>query len=224
MYQVIGLKNLLVAFAAIALAIFFWRLETADPATWIGHLPLVGQAISLSSLAIIGVGQSPLFPVICRIPWIRDFAPDLSGKWDVTLVSNWPVIAEMAGETAPETATITAKVRVKARLLKVSVNLDSDSRYSASKTVSVSASRDEDTGDVKLYYVYANHTSDPAQIDSSHHFGAAFVDFVGHGKAMTASGLYWSNRNWKKGWNTAGTLAWKRPGDFMKGWWGWLKP
>ena len=87
----------------------------------------------------------------------------------------------------------------------------------------MSAARDDDTGDVKLYYIYANHTPEPVASDSSHHFGAAYVDFAGQGKNMKASGLYWSNRNWTRGWNTAGKTEWERPADFMFGKFGWLK-
>lgn len=211
MYQSIGLGKIFTLFALIAGAVAVGTFWLMPPTNLLGWWKPVSFGMTASSFLIIGIGQSFLFPMLCRLWGLRDIAPDISGDWRVELESNWPVIAQMSGLPTPKSSTVLATIRVKARLLRVTVTLDADTKYSTSKAVCVSAVRDEDAGDLRLYYVYANHTPNPEATDSSHHFGAALVDFRGQGAEMTGSGLYWNNRNWTKGLNAAGTMRWERP-------------
>jgi len=116
----------------------------------------------------------------------------------------------MAGLDAGAGAPVLAEIQVKARLLWIKITLRSDSRYSKSKSVIAGVVRDEDAGDVRIYYTYENTTENPVTSDCSHHFGSAYLDVVGSGKDMVLEGLYWTNRNWNSGLNTAGTIRWER--------------
>jgi hypothetical protein len=212
-YQSIGLAKVFTLFALIAGVVAvgtFWLLQ---PTTLLGWWKPISFGMTASSLLIIGIGQSPLFPLLCRLRGLRDIAPDISGTWRATLNSNWPTIAKLSGLEPSSGAPITADIKVVARLLHVKIRFCSDSKYSKSKSVSVSIHRDEHDGNVRLYYTYENTTENPLSSDCSHHFGSAYVDVSGTGGDMILEGLYWTNRNWNEGLNTAGTITWARPSD-----------
>lgn len=170
----------------------------------------VSLGMAVSSGLIVGVGQSSLFPWICRLPGIAGVSPDISGNWRATLQSNWPKIASMANLHPGNGAEVTADIKVVARLLTVTIKFISDDKYSKSKSVSVSVKRDDNSGDIRIYYTYENTTETPHDSDSSHHFGSAYVDIEDSGPQMSLEGSYWTNRNWNAGLNTAGTIVWTR--------------
>lgn len=210
MYQSIGVAKLFTLFALIAAVVAAFKVAFWPPTSLFGWWSPVSLGMAVSSGLIVGIGQSFAFPWICRRRFLRDIAPDISGDWRATLHSNWPTIAGMAGHAPGTGAPITADIRVVARLLRVKIKFASDTKYSKSKSVSVSVERDEDDGDVRIYYTYENTTENPVSSDCSHHFGSAYVDVRGLGDEMTLEGLYWTNRNWNAGLNTAGTISWAR--------------
>ena len=211
MYQSIGVAKLFTLFALIAAAVAVAKVALAPPETLFGWWAPISLGISVSGGLIVGVGQSFAFPWICRLKFIRDLSPDISGDWRATVNSNWPVIAKFADLDPGAGTPVYADIKVVARLLRVKIKFQSDNKYSRSKSVSVSVSRDEDNGDVRIYYTYENTTEDPVTSDCSHHFGSAYVDVTGCGPEMTLHGLYWTNRKWNAGLNTAGTIGWARP-------------
>lgn len=210
MYQSIGIAKILKLFAIIALVVAVIMAAVCTPTSFVGWWKPISAGVSISSILILGLGQSAAFPWLCRQKWVRDVAPDISGTWRATLNSNWPTIATMANLNPGDGAPVTAEVKVVARLLRVKINLCSDSKYSKSKSASVSVARDEENGDVRLYYTYENTTENPVTSDCSHHFGSAYLDVSGSGDQMVLEGLYWTNRKWNTGLNTAGTIRWER--------------
>lgn len=210
MYQSIGVAKLFTLFALVAGVVAAAKVAFVPPETVFGWWSPVSLGMAISSGLIVGIGQSFAFPWICRLPIIRDMAPDISGNWRATVQSNWLTIAQMAGHDPGTAGPLYADIKVVARLLKVKIIFISDSKYSKSKSLSVSVIRDEDNADVRLYYTYENTTEDPVTSDCSYHLGSAYVDISGHGSAMTLQGLYWTNRNWNAGLNTAGTISWAR--------------
>lgn len=210
MYQAIGVKKLLTIFALLAAVIAVGRAALWPPESIFGWWSPVSVGMAASTALIVGIGQSFLFPWICRIPIVRDFAPDISGDWRATLHSNWPKIASLAKLDPGPGTPVTANIKVVARLLRVKIRFVADTKYSKSKSVSVSVERDEDDGAIRLYYTYENTTENPVNSDCSHHFGSAYLDITGTGDAMTLEGLYWTNRNWNDGLNTAGIIQWMR--------------
>lgn len=211
MYQSIGVTKLFTLFALIAAVVAAGKVAFWPPTTLLGWWSPISLGMAISSGLIVGVGQSFLFPWICRQRFIRDLAPDISGDWRATLHGNWPTIAALTGDDPGTEGPTTADIRVVARLLRVKIKFRSDTKYSKSKSVSVSVQRDEDDSDVRIYYTYENTTEDPLSSDCSHHYGSAYVDVRGVGDGMSLEGLYWTNRNWTTGRNTAGRITWTRP-------------
>jgi hypothetical protein len=102
---------------------------------------------------------------------------------------------------------VPATVTIIARLFFIRMNLASDSRYSTSKTVFVRASRDAEDGSVTLHYLYKNTTNVPKATDSDSHDGAANLCVEWRGDDIWLEGVYWTNRNWHLGLNTAGKIT-----------------
>jgi hypothetical protein len=108
-------------------------------------------------------------------------------------------------------APVAATVRIIARLFHIRINLASDNRYSTSKTIFVRATRDPEDGSVVLHYLYRNSTKVPQATDSDYHDGAANLAVERHGDQLWLEGVYWTNRNWHPGLNTAGKITLRRP-------------
>ena len=161
--------------------------------------------------------------------------PDINGLWQGSQQSNWPVIkslkdsamsnhelfdCERSGVELLETAV---KVRVKASLFKIQVELISPPRpsnlnqpYSESKTFVAVPRRNPETGGFELYYFYKNTTIDPETTDVSSHEGAAKLEITKQGDAWVLTGQNMTNRQWRKGMNTAGSLTLERFSDDPK--------
>ncbi|HEY9211801.1 MAG TPA: hypothetical protein VIQ29_02980 [Ancylobacter sp.] len=212
MYQILGIKRALSYFALVCLAVALG---------WIYCIPPEGLAgvwrIGTSTVAGLGTvvalfGQTAIFPCICRLPFIRNWFPPIDGKWRAELHSNWSTIQQRgsAGAAAQPLAPLTASVTIIARLFYIRMNLTSENRYSVSKTVFVRASRDDEDGSVMLHYLYRNTTKLPLVTDSDCHDGAANLTVERDGKNIWMDGVYWTNRNWHQGLNTAGTIVLRR--------------
>jgi hypothetical protein len=157
------------------------------------------------------VGQTGIFPVLCRYRPLKHFFPDIDGIWLAELHSNWPMIAKKAGLPDQNTAPTAAEIQIIARLFFVKINLFSVSQYSNSETKAVAIKKDGEDGKIRLYYVYDNTTKMPEDTDSSRHYGAAYLDLIRDSAgAIKLEGLYWTNRNWHKALNTAGTITLRR--------------
>lgn len=70
--------------------------------------------------------------------------------------------------------------------------------------------RDPEHGAIELNYSYHNVTLNPEVTDSGCHYGSARVEVHEEDKCITLEGVYWTNRNWNKGLNTAGMIFFKR--------------
>lgn len=220
MYQVFGLQKMLYGFAIFCFGIFLVRVIFFNT----GWADSVGDAwrVVSSSIAIgIGVvviaGQTPLFPKLCRWPLIRSYFPPIDGWWEAQLESNWGKIQQLKGrvDEAPS-QPVKAKIQIISRLFFVRMNLASNSRYSTSKTVFVSVSRDDQDSSVQLNYIYENKTPVPESTDSATHNGAARVQIITDGtdgKEVWMEGTYWTDRKWVEGMNTAGTINFRKTPD-----------
>lgn len=211
MYQVIGVQKLLGIYATISAIIataWFFFQPASDPR----HLwtILSGSGTIVGLIASV-VGATGLFPVLCRLPGVNRLFPDLDGEWQAELDSNWPTIAQRAQLPAPTSSAPTmAKITIVTRLFFVRVNLRSDSNYLSSKTIAAKIVKDPEDNSVRLYYVFQSTVLKPHETDSAGHEGAAFIDIPGKLKVNELEGVYWTNRNWHKGLNTAGTIKLKR--------------
>jgi len=212
MYQVIGIKRALAYFGTLC-AVIFAAWAVAAPPENTGNIwewwKIASGAVAGGALLVTLVGQTDLFPSLCRLPWVRNWLPPIDGTWSATLESNWPMIQQRLNPTVPlpQLAPVKATITIRARLFFVRVNLSSDDRYSNSKTIFVRATRDEEDGSTQLHYIYHNSTNNPTATDSSAHEGAACLSVEPIGNDVRLEGVYWTNRNWHKGLNTAGTIS-----------------
>lgn len=150
--------------------------------------------------------------------------PDLNGTWRGTLASNWPVIERMAKAAKGEAETfdpfsadghtrlteVPMTLRVEASWFKIHVRMETDSQYSNSRTLTVTPVRGENGDPHKLCYVFENESRDPVSTDSSYHKGTAWLSITNGDTATVLDGQVWTERNWRKGLNTAGLLRVER--------------
>ena len=216
MYQILGVQRALTYFGLLSAAVFAIWAKFDPPSDWTSISAiwkLASGAVTVAALIVTVFGQTPLFPLICRLPLIRSWLPPLDGEWKATLESNWPVIQQRAKPDEPPSPLIVvgAKVTIRARLFYLRMNLVSDDRYSISKTIFVRPSRDPEDGSVQLHYVYENSTIHPKATDSGAHCGAASMTVQTDGGGIWLEGTYWTNRNWHLGMNTAGKITLRKP-------------
>lgn len=215
MYQVIGLTKTLSAFAITCLVVFLlWNYHHL-PELWAGPLqgfvrPLMAAA-SWGGVLFYVLGETPAFVWLCKAPGIRNFLPPIDGEWDVCLQSNWGVMQKWIGQgDGASLSPSHGKVKIKARFTKVQMEFDADTKYSESKTISVSVRPSEQTGLIELNYMYVNYTRIPLATDTNSHTGAARIFVKERGKDLIMEGTYFTDRNWTEGLNTAGTISFTR--------------
>lgn len=214
MYQVIGIKNTAVAFLVVTLAIFA-LLNHGNIITLLDNplnlLKALSSASSLAGFVFLILGETFIFPWICKLPVVRTYFPPIDGAWDVTLQSNWGAIERMRGNLAVEDKTSKqGKVKIFSRFFRVRMQFESDDRYSKSSTICVSVQRDNQHGTIELNYIYENLTSNPKISDCSRHNGAARVQVRDEDGKVSMEGVYFTDRNWNQGLNTAGYIAFER--------------
>lgn len=215
MYQVLGVHKCFVYFASLCFIVFgamsFWRLPEVF-SNFSTFWSVAKSAIAIGIGILLAVGQTPLFAQICHLPIVRKFFPPIDGEWRVAIQSNWNVVRQLTGQ-APSEALFAkqGKVTITSRLFSVRMRFQSDDKYSKSSTMIVGVRRDSEHGGIELNYSYLNVTRNPELTDSGCHHGAARLEIHDENGAVTLDGEYWTNRNWNKGLNTAGLIAFVRP-------------
>lgn len=212
MYQVLGIQKclsyffFLCLFVFVALSLFYQPSELKD------YWSLIKFTVTITTVILLGVGQTSLFPLICRLPSLRNFFPPIDGEWQVVIRSNWNVLRQLVGQ-APGDALYSKEGRViiTSRLFSVRMKFQSKDEYSQSTTTIVGVRRDPEHGTIELHYCYHNITLNPEMTDSGSHYGAARLAVNEKNGVIALAGEYWTNRNWNKGLNTAGLIKFERP-------------
>lgn len=201
----------LVAFITIAFGAAAFIFNGAD--TLAEFIGLFSKTWLGLSIIIIGLGQSPAFAWLCKHRPLNLWLPDIDGRWRGEISSNWPAIAKAhdikdkdSKEVRDRITPVTADICVK--LFSISIELKSDSGYQNSKTLSCALKRNSHRG-FELSYVYSSSVPDPKLSDEQTFLGAGLIDFTSK-KPPSLEGVYWSNRKWQEGQNTAGTITLKR--------------
>jgi hypothetical protein len=215
MYQVIGLSKTLTLFGFICLAVFVLQHHDDFESLLNGSLLELRKglmaAISFGAIVFYVLGETPLFVMLCKFPFIRKMLPPISGEWDVQLASNWGVIQKWLGQGDGKSLhVVTGKARIKARFFSVKIEFISLDQYSESKTLSVSVRPSDQAGLIELNYMYANFTRIPQPTDASTHTGAARVFVKEAGNGLVMEGTYFTDRKWTEGLNTAGAVTFTR--------------
>lgn len=216
MYQVFGVKTMFAWFTTLCGAIVIirvWFLGYQFDGSMADGWRLISSSIAIGTLLVVLIGQTKLFSYLCRAPLIKSFFPPIDGIWVAELSSNWNKIQELQGKLAEDSAKpLMAHVTIKSTLFFVRMNLTSADRYSRSKTIHVTVSRDAQDSSVQLNYMYINETDVPLSTDSPTHNGAARLNVHDDGLCIWMDGTYWTDRKWSEGLNTAGRIALRRPG------------
>lgn len=214
MYQVIGIKNTALAFLVVTLAIFA-LINHGNIITLLDQpvnlLKALSSASSFAGFAFLILGETFIFPWICKLPVVRTYFPPIDGEWDVTLQSNWGAIERLRGNLeVEEKITRQGKVKIFSRFFRVRMQFEAKDRYSKSSTVCVAIQRDCQHGTIELDYIYENLTSNPKISDCSRHNGAARVQVRDENGQLSMEGVYFTDRNWSHGLNTAGYISFER--------------
>ncbi|SMH30263.1 hypothetical protein [Mesorhizobium australicum] len=210
MYQALEkptLIRIVLAIGALAL-IAAWLV--IRPTDMTGYARTVSFAITGAAAFIMILGTSPLWRVFWKIfPFLNTWVfPNISGEWAFIAESNIKEIAAFHPDLDP------AKVKVRIRgtmtirqsLFAISMSLTGDGDYSMSDTLFVKPIKEAGTGRFYVTSVFRNSTPHPQPSDEQMHMGAAYIEILATRHPPEMKGVYWTNRNWQKGMNTAGTI------------------
>lgn len=202
MYRLIGVKQLFILILVIYTLVHLvvhqgFSFPTFKSISW--------------TLGLVGViGQTRIFVWLCRQPFIRDYFPSIDGRYSVEISSNWNLVSQRLqryGSPVPDAGTLVRRgcATIKARLLSVHITLDMDDGYLRSETLTCDIGRTADGG-AQLMYIYKSNVDKPHLTDSSYHHGAALVRIQAGHPIKELRGTYWTDRNWHKALNTAGSI------------------
>lgn len=219
MYQAFGLEKCLkyvLLFNALLLGILATSLSGVLPDLTIFRGIPVSVMLTTGVLSL--VGQSAIFPWICRLPLVWRVLPDVEGIYEMSISSNWSLIdARRKGDPVPTQSDIgpllfkkTGTLTLKARLFTIAVHVEMDDRYMASDTIVASIKRETDQSCPVLTYVFRARITQPLTTDSSHHFGAGRIEIPHERTPRLLEGNYWTDRNWQNALNTAGRISLRR--------------
>lgn len=186
------------------------------------YASLISQSSFYCGLAILVLGETPIFRWVWKCACVQKFFfPYIHGEWVGTIESNWPLIdalrtaAEGKGklkkdydtdDSGLETKKVTLKIH--ATLLTLKAEFDTEDKYNESVTVACLPVRKGDMDKPSLYYVFrAKNRNQRKKTDTNQFHGAL------NGVYKTEldgtpylEGIYWTDRTWDKGKNTAGIL------------------
>jgi SMODS-associating 2TM, beta-strand rich effector domain len=177
-------------------------------------LKVASATVGDVALGFYLLDQTALFPLLCKLPVVRSWFPDIEDDWYAELQSNWPIILERLGthESLPTEEPLRARVTFISRLFYIRINLISEYNYSRSSTKIVNVERDPEDGLITLTYVFRNTVLKPLESDGAFHNGAAILQVTrAPSGELFMEGTYWTDRNWQVAMNTAGSITLRRP-------------
>ena len=216
----------IIIFVAVWLTIMLYAgLSALAPMLFEEPVPILGLVVAGVQFIFTLFFVTPLWRSVWR--WVPQFNqwvyPDLNGEWDVELKFNWPRIdalmkaARGEGErldyrTATETdmpplGTMRLRARIKQSWLKMSMlmwNPDDSTPIRESNTRLIYPVRDED-GRHGIAYIFQQKSETDNVADDSSFRGAAWL-VVDHSNPDILRGEMWTDRMWRHGMNTAGTV------------------
>ena len=222
MYQILDWQHWVSLLGALGAAIFLILLCFSRPQRLMDWVRRLGTVSTIAVLIAFMFGGTPLWRLVWGVEWLnRVVYPDLNGVWQGEVYSNWPLqkmmldaaregrpfdVEKSAQDTVPP---LQVTLRIRANWFRIRLDLETDNDYDSSKTLFVVPERDADGWKHKLWYVFETRTRRPVINDVPSSFGAAWLD-IRWGDSPTLEGLYWTNRNWTRGLNTAGEVKFRR--------------
>ncbi|HBC3912525.1 MULTISPECIES: hypothetical protein [Vibrio harveyi group] len=143
--------------------------------------------------------------VVWKIPYIgttllnQKVCPDLNGTWVGETVSTF---SDNDGNPYRKAVTLD----IKASFFNFDIRLISDDQYQRSTVVQSEIYKDQRDGSFYLSYIYESVVDQPLKTDDSKFDGSAKLHIRFDSSEITLVGVYWTNRCWQKGMQTAGTI------------------
>ena len=141
--------------------------------------------------------------------------PDLNGMWNAEMHSNISVLARFHPDLHGKevNSVVVGSFEIVQSLFHLDIIFKGSDDYSNSLTVFVKPIKDSKTGRIFLHYLYDNYSPESLPTDEQYHSGAARVEIDKNADFRRMEGVYWTNRNWGKGLNTAGKLIITKPDE-----------
>ncbi|MEG3694584.1 hypothetical protein V5098_15785 [Vibrio coralliirubri] len=135
--------------------------------------------------------------------------PDLNGNWTGETISTF---------TDPDGNPYnkTVKLAIKASFFTFDIRLISDDKYQRSTVVQSEIYKDHRDGSFYLSYIFESVVDQPLKTDDSKFDGAAKLHIRFEEDEVLLVGVYWTNRCWQKGMQTAGTIKLRRAESALK--------
>lgn len=239
MHELIPAKfkiSVLVALVLVLLIIYALYFKDANKAQHLftpnAFLAGFGWIVSILGTLSVLLGYEKPWALVARPQLLRFFGiPPMVGNWRGTIRSNYSRMdalrtsaRDLGSDRIDADSPVfidnhpllirEASLQVVASLWKIKVILvtgPAEDRHQGIRSESVvsRAIRTAD-GNIEVWYVYraVNH-DEPAGNDGKDHLGAAILTFGLNG----CTGVYWTERNWSKGMNTAGRMAFSLQND-----------
>lgn len=150
-------------------------------------------------------------------PKLNNWFPDLNGVWVGSTSSNWPTIKKLIETSQSHDKTTEQElhdipeqrdamaVQITNSLFTLRICAGLSSTNGESHSITAKPWRHQHTGRIHLSYVYEQHTPDHSTTDEKSHLGAADLALLAEDQSG-AEGVYWTERSWRTGRNTAGKL------------------
>ncbi|MFY0311298.1 hypothetical protein ACFMBG_15515 [Leisingera sp. D0M16] len=214
MYKVLDerVRNyILVGLVGLSAALCWLMYQPGGARDWV-RVAFATPGVFAIILYVLG-GTSVWRVVWRKVPKLNQWVfPDLNGEWATTMESNilehakfHPALKDL--DPSKVKSTIPGRFIISQTWFKVSIRFDGDDKYSNSDTLFVHPERDSQSGRFYLTYTYKNQTPNNLATDEQMHMGAARLEVDGGESFNQMRGTYWTNRNWKKALNTAGSLV-----------------
>lgn len=133
----------------------------------------------------------------------KSVCPNLNGKWLGKVHSSYT--DENGNKVVTE-----VELTIKADLFGFSLVLRSLDGYQESKVIQSELYRDPRTGTFYLSYIFEASVPIPEETDDKVFDGAAKLEIIVNEKNTVLKGIYWTNRAWQRGMNTAGLITMKQ--------------
>lgn len=178
-------------------------------------LTALSIGVTAISILVYILGQTFVFPLFCKLPLVWRIFPNVDGKYEVEVSSNWSLVeahyeGRQPGELGQELFTKIGSARIVARLTQLDFHVSMKDGYSKSETIMCSLHRGKGSNQHKLLYIFDATIRVPKLTDAGKHLGAGELDIPQERRPRILEGQYWTNRNWRKGLNTAGSIRLRR--------------
>lgn len=217
MYLILPLSMLIklagmLSTATLLIVFTVYSLDINDFSDW---LRAISYSLSIASILVLLIGGTRVWRYIWeKFPSLnKKIYPDLNGLWQGEIESNWPIIqAKTTGsklhDCNQESGRKKVTLKIHASWFNMKMFLKTTDQYSESETIfSLIPIHGSDGSEHQLQYIYRNVTDKPLDSDSGNHEGAALLKIRNElSDEPRLEGVYWTNRNWTKGLNTAGKI------------------